>query len=255
MTSIPPPDFAYRDRKLGDTETITVGTAPDVFHPTATTLLLLRGARRVLAGPAPVRSVLDLGCGCGIVAVVLAKRLPPSVRVCASDLSAAATELARRNAARNGVRVACRQGSLFDPWAGERFDLIVDDVAGVAEPLARASGWYPAAVPSDAGRDGTRWILEVLDRAPDFLAPGGRIVFPLLTLSREAVVLERARHRFAGVERLEEQWYPLSHELLARFGEVEALAAEGATRIEKRGSRWCWATQILVAYRGGAAGP
>ena len=247
MTTTAPLEFTYRDKKLGDTRPITVATAPDVFYPTSTTVLLLRAARRVLSPP-PL-SVLDLGCGCGIVGVVLATWLPQGVRVCASDLSASAVRLARANAERNGVQLDCRAGSLFEPWAGERFDLIVDDVAGVAEPLARASGWYPAAVPSDAGEDGTRWILEVLDRAPDFLNPGGRLVFPLLTLSREAPVLERARARFAAVEQLEEQWYPLGHELLAHLEDVHALAAAGAIRVEQRGSRWCWATRVCVAYR------
>lgn len=244
-----PAEYSYRDKKLGDTEPVTLTCASDVFHPTSTTVLLLRAARRLLADSPPSRAVLDLGCGCGIVGVVLAKVLPPTTRVCASDLSDAAVQLARQNAARNGVALDCRKGSLFEPWAGERFDAIVDDVSGVAEPIARLSGWYPAAVPSEAGRNGTRWILEVLERAPDYLLPEGRLVFPVLTLSRENQVLERARARFAAVEQVEEQWYPLGDELLAHFGEIEALASEGSVRIEKHGSRWCWATRIFVAYR------
>jgi SAM-dependent methyltransferase len=241
-------EFEYRDKKLGDAGSISVATARDVFHPSSTTVLLLRAARRFLERRPPPRSVLDLGCGCGIVSVALAKFLPAGVRVCASDLSAAAVRLSRDNAERSGVRVDCRRGSLFEPWTGERFDLIVDDVAGVAEPLARASGWYPAEVPSEAGRDGTRWVLEVLDQARDFLAPGGRLIFPLLTLSREEPVLERARARFADIEQVEEQWYPFCPELIRRFTEVEALAAEGTIRMEKRGSRWCWATRVFSAY-------
>jgi len=238
-------EYAYRDKKLGDTEAIRVAAAPDVFYPTSTTVLLLRAARHALAHRP--RSVLDLGCGCGIVAIVLAKCLPPDVVVCASDLSAAAVRLARHNVARHAVQVECRRGSLFEPWAGDVFDLIVDDVAGVAEPIARVSGWYPDAVPSQAGRDGTRWILDVLAQAPGHLSPGGRFIFPVLSLSREATVLETAHARFAAVELVEEQWYALTEELLARFPLVEELVADGSIRMEKRGSRWCWATRIYVA--------
>jgi len=238
-------EFAYRDKKLGDTEAIRVAAAPDVFYPTSTTVLLLRAARRALEYRP--RTVLDLGCGCGVVGIVLAKRLPPGGMVAASDLSAGAVRLARDNAARHGVTIDCRQGSLFEPWGDRRFDLIVDDVAGVAEPLARASGWYPPGVPSDAGPDGTRWILDVLASAPDHLSPGGRLIFPLLTLSREAAALEAARARFAAVELVEEQWYPLTEALLAQFSLVEEMAAEGAVQIAKRGSRWCWATRVYMA--------
>ena len=238
-------EFAYRDKKLGDTEAITVATAPDVFYPTSTTVLLLRAARRALVQRP--RAVLDLGCGCGIVAIVIAKCVEPDVEVCASDLSAAAVRLARHNAARQSVRIDCQRGSLFEPWSGRRFDLIVYDVAGIAEPLARLSGWYPAAVPSAAGRDGTRWVLSVLDEAPDHLAPAGRLVFPVLTLSREVPVLERARARFAAVEMVEEQWYPLTDELLTHVALVEELVADGSIYLERRGSRWCWATRIYAA--------
>ncbi|MSR07128.1 MAG: methyltransferase domain-containing protein [Gemmatimonadetes bacterium] len=242
-----PQEFVYRDKKLGDTEAITVETAPDVFQPTSTTVLLLRAARRALTPPP--RSVLDVGCGSGVVAVVLARNLPAGTTVCASDLSEAAARLAGRNAARNGVTIDCRSGSLFAPWAGRQFDLIVDDVAGVSEPLARASGWYPSQVPSEAGRDGTRWILNVIDQAPDYLAPGGRLCFPVLTLSRENLVIERARARFATVTQVEEQWYPLGEDLLAQWTLVEELVADGSITIEKHGSRWCWATRVFLAER------
>src|SRR3989442_1374116 len=123
--------------------------------------------------------------------------------------------------------------------------MIVDDVAGVSEPVARASGWYPPGVPSDAGQDGTRWILAVLERAPNFLAPGGRLVFPVLTLSRESAGLERARARFAAVEQVEEQWYPLGEELLAHGAGIEAPAAAGSVRPARRGSPRGAATRRL----------
>ncbi|MGH7538209.1 MAG: 50S ribosomal protein L11 methyltransferase [Gemmatimonadales bacterium] len=242
-----PSEFSYRDKKLGDAEAITVTTTPDVFHPTSTTVLLLRAARGAMGQPC--QSVLDLGCGSGIVAVVLARLLPPGTSVCASDLSPEAVRLTRANAERNGVRVDSRCGSAFDPWAGCRFDLIVDDVSGVAEPLDRLSGWYPPSVPSDAGPDGARWILEILDRAPDHLTPGGRFVFPVLTLSREDRILDRARSRFAVITQVEEQWYPFSEGLTARLPLVEELVQAGSIRIEKRGSRWCWATKIYLAER------
>ncbi len=240
-----PSEFSYRDKKLGDAEAITVATTPDVFHPTSTTVLLLRAARGALGQPC--QSVLDLGCGSGVVAVVLARLLPPGASVYASDLSPEAVRLTSANAERNGVRIDSRCGSLFEPWEGQRFDLIVDDVAGVAEPLDRLSGWYPPGVPSEAGRDGARWILEILDRAPDHLSPGGRFVFPVLTLSREERILDRARARFAVVTQVEEQWYPFSDALAVHFSLIEELAREGNVRVEKRGSRWCWATKIYLA--------
>ena len=245
MTAAGSAEYAYRDKKLGDTEAIVVATAPDVFLPTSTTTVLLRAARRGI-GPPP-RSVLDLGCGCGIVAVVLAKHLAPGTAIHASDISPAAVRLTRDNAQRHGVAIECRDGSLFEPWGDRRFDLIADDVAGVAEPLDRLSGWYPEAVPSGAGPDGTRWILDVLDQAVDHLTPGGQLLFPVISLSREAEILERAARRFASVVLVEEQWYPANEQLLAHGPLLDELSRAGRIRVEQRGSRLCWATQIYRA--------
>lgn len=246
MTPPGPSEYVYRDKKLGDTTSITLETAADVFCPTSTSVLLLRAARHVLEQRAAA-SVLDLGCGSGVVAVVLAGPAGGGARVSASDISPAAARLTEKNAARNGVSIECRSGSLFEPWAGRRFSLIVDDVAGVAEPLDRLSGWYPGNVPSEAGPDGTRWILQVVDQAPDYLEPDGRLVFPVLTLAREDTVLEKARARFGVVRLLEEQWYPLTEALAPQLPLIERLANEGRVRLERHGSRICWATMIYLA--------
>jgi ribosomal protein L11 methylase PrmA len=252
MTAPGAGEFLYRDKKLGDTDAIAITTAPDVFAPTSTTNLILRAVRRGLIPPP--RSVLDLGCGSGVVAVVLAKHLAPGTAIHASDISPAAVRLTLDNARRHGVPIDCRCGSLFEPWAGLRFDLIADDVAGVAEPLDRLSGWYPAAIPSEAGPDGTRWTLTVLDQASDHLNPGGHLVFPTVTLSREAAILERAARRFAAVVQVEEQWYPLNEQLLAQAPLLDELTRAGRIHIEQRGSRVCWATRVYLATKhdGGA---
>jgi len=239
-------EYVYRDKKLGDTTSVILETAPEVFSPTSTSVLLLRAARHVLEQRA-APSVLDLGCGCGVVAVVLAGPAGGGARVSASDISPAAKRLTEKNAARNNVSIECRAGSLFEPWTGRRFSLIVDDVAGVAEPVDRLSGWYPGNVPSEAGPDGTRWILQVVDQAPNYLEPDGRVVFPVLTLAREDTVLEKARARFGTVRLLEEQWYPLGEALMPHLPLIEQLADEGRVRIERHGSRVCWATMIYLA--------
>ena len=239
-------EYIYRDKKLGDTVPITLETAPDVFRPTSTSVLLLRAARHLLQQEAAT-SVLDLGCGCGVVAVVLAGAVGNGGKVSASDISPAAARLTLKNAAKNGVSVECRSGSLFGPWAGRQFSLIVDDVAGVAEPLDRLSGWYPGDVPSEAGPDGTRWILQILDQAPNYLEPGGRFVFPVITLAREDTILARARERFGSVRLLEEPWYPLTEALTPHMPLIEQLAGEGRVRLQKQGSRTCWATMIYLA--------
>jgi methylase of polypeptide subunit release factors len=237
--------FEYKDRDFGDMQGIAVATSSDVFYPTSTTNLLLGGVRRFARTDA--KSALDLGCGCGIVAVALAKLILPNAAIYASDISAEAVKLAKQNAENLQLAIDCRCGSLFEPWAGMKFDLIVDDVAGMSEPIARRSRWYPPHIHSDAGENGVRWIVSILSQAPEFLTPQGQIFFPVLTFSSESKILDAARSHFAEVELIAEQWYPLGGDLLPHMHLIEDLMARGLIEIRKKGSRWLWATKIYRA--------
>jgi SAM-dependent methyltransferase len=79
-----------------------------------------------------VRRVLDLGCGSGVQALLAARHAESVVGV---DLNPRALAFARFNARLNGVsNVEWREGDLFAPVAGERFDLVVANPPYVVSP-------------------------------------------------------------------------------------------------------------------------
>ncbi len=112
----------------------------------------------------PSRKTLDLGVGGGVQSLRCA---PHSDRVIALDLSPRALAFARFNARLNGVSgVEFREGNLFAPVEGERFDLIVSNPPYVISPESRF-------VFQDGGRPGDSLSEEVVRRAPDHLEEGG----------------------------------------------------------------------------------
>ena len=118
--------------------------------------------------PLPVDTALDLGTGCGIQALHASRH---ARRVVATDISARALDLARLNAALNGVtNIEFRLGSLFEPVAGERFDHIVSNPPFVITPR---SGDVPAYEYRDGGMVGDQLVETVIRGAAGHLTVGG----------------------------------------------------------------------------------
>lgn len=115
-----------------------------------------------------VDSALDMGCGCGIQAMHLATH---AKRVVATDLSERCCAFTRFNAALNALDVEVRAGSLFEPVAGESFDLIVTNPPFVITPNSlRADGLLEYR---DGGMSRDELVRAVVRQGPEHLVPGG----------------------------------------------------------------------------------
>ena len=132
------------------------------------------GAGLTLAGltpRTPVRTALDLGCGCGIQTLYLLRH---AEHVVATDISARALAFTAFNAALAGVsvigapnadtgsgseagsdsgagRLELLRGSLLEPVAGRRFDLIASNPPFVLTPPAVREAGLPLMEYRDAG--------------------------------------------------------------------------------------------------------
>lgn len=112
----------------------------------------------------PVDRVLDLGCGCGVQGLLATDHARTVVGV---DRNPRALAFARFNARLNGIRSAeFREGDLFEPVAGEAFDLVVGNPPFVISPENRFRF-------RDGGMSGDRFCETVVRRVPAVLAPGG----------------------------------------------------------------------------------
>ncbi|MCW2767817.1 MAG: methyltransferase small [Nocardioides sp.] len=114
-----------------------------------------------------VGRALDLGTGCGVQALHLARH---SDEVVATDVNKRALWMAGFNAALNelGRSVDVREGSFFEPVAEERFDLIATNPPFVISP---ANG--ERLVYRDSGLPGDRVVEDIVRAAPGHLADGG----------------------------------------------------------------------------------
>lgn len=145
----------------------------------------------------PEAEVLDMGTGSGVGAVFAAKH---ARRVVAVDINAAAVRCARINALLNRAEgtVDVRHGDLFDPVAGERFDLILFN-----PPFKTGEARNDRDRAWRANGLGERFA-EGLDR---HLKPGGAALLLLSTFGDEQVFLEPLRHGGHGISPLARRRY------------------------------------------------
>lgn len=170
-------DFAERRRK-GEPVAYILGRKQfyDIELVVTPAVLIPRPETELLVDLALARkpaSILDAGTGSGAIALALKKHLPHA-RVVASDASAAALEVARRNATRLNLDVELRHGRWFEAVDGQRFEAIVANPPYVSSGDPHLAGLqYEPMFAITSGADGLDAMREVVREAPKHLLPGG----------------------------------------------------------------------------------
>ena len=155
----------------------------DVLIPRPETEHVVEKALDLACGFARPR-IVDVGTGSGAIAVALACKLPDAA-IWATELSAAALEVARENAARNGVaeRVRLVQGDWLAPVAGSQFDMVVSNPPYVAQSdrgsLAVEVREFEPALALFAGGDGLAAYRRLIPQALGALDAGGWVVLEI----------------------------------------------------------------------------
>lgn len=150
-------------------EGLDIEAPAGVYHPTpdSSSMLFIRNIGAM--GLAPPRRALEIGTGCGAIALTIARRWP--AEVVATDIFDAALETARANADRNGVPLTLVKSDLFASVPGRDFDLVVFNTPLIdkapEDDLERESLCDP----------GGRILHGYLDGLPGVLAKGGVALF------------------------------------------------------------------------------
>jgi SAM-dependent methyltransferase len=226
----------------GRTGPFTVTLNPGVFSPTHTSRTL---ADALEIGPDD--TVVDVGCGSGVLSFVAARL--GAKRVVGCDISQEAVTAARDNAVRLGLadRVEFRAGSLLEPVRDVRATVLIGDVSGIPDEIAEVTGWFPDG--RAGGPTGVELPLQMIASIGDTLAPGGRLYLPTGTIQDEQRIIEAARRVFGdNMESVIAREFPLP-DIVGRSVAVARMMKEGLLNLHKRGSRWLWRLQVWRCVR------
>jgi len=154
--------------------------SPAVLIPRPETELLIEAGMKA-SGAYRYPEIVDVGTGSGCIAVTMAAEMPHAT-VVATDISAAALEVAAANAARHGVayRVTFRRGAFFAGYAGP-VDMILSNPPYVPErdrlTMAPEVAAHEPAQALFAGGDGLDCVRSLIALTPEMLRPGGTLIF------------------------------------------------------------------------------
>jgi release factor glutamine methyltransferase len=181
---------------------LELAVTPDVLIPRPETESLVETALGLLANDLHMAPgyILELGTGCGAIALALASRQPEHLYF-ASDVSQAATRIAKQNAKRHGLdgRIHFFVGDWMEPLQEKTqlFDLIISN------PPYVPSGGIPELQPEiykyepfsalDGEEDGLGCLRKIIGAAHCFLQPRGSLVLEIGYDQKAAVqrVIER----------------------------------------------------------------
>ena len=153
---------------------------PAVLIPRPETELIVEAALACLP-ETQLFTMIDACTGCGNIAIAVARHRR-NARVVATDISAQALDVARRNAARHGVesRVMFVEADLFGDLTGP-VDIVTANPPYVPEKdragLQPEVGRHEPAVSLFGGNDGLRFVERIVREAPPLLRPGGYLIF------------------------------------------------------------------------------
>ena len=214
-----------------------------VFFPTATTNFLIRDAKKFINKNA---DILDLGCGSGIIAILANKLQKNKRKIFASDVSNKAVACAKKNFQMHDCNFELKIGSLFSPWNKKKFDLIINDVSGISEELAKKSTWFKN-VPCKTGVDGTNLTLKIIKSSILHLNKGGGIIFPIISLSNSRKIMQALKKRFKTIKIVSNNYWFLPEELNKNQSRLIKMKQKKLINFEIKFGKIICNTQIVYA--------
>lgn len=232
--------FEWKNKKTGN---FNFYVDDYTFAPTQTTSAIIESSIKSINSPL---KILDLGCGCGIVAILLAKASSFDLDIYASDISDTVEDIVCKNANLHDVKITTKQSNIFQNWEGHKFDAIINDISGVSESVAKLSPWFKN-ISCKSGEGGDILVNKVIKESRNYLNKKGFLIFPIISFSNKKSILSQANKYFKSVELLKRDEWPVPPEMENHISKLNKLKKNNMIDFEEKFGMLIAYTEVYIA--------
>ena len=170
---------------------IKLKTNSKVFVPTQTSYFLLEAIKKKINKKKKLR-IIDMGCGNGVLGVSLLKIFKNIQKLTFTDVSKESLNNCKKNLKLNNLEKKNSEfilSNVFKNIHNQKFDIIINDISGISETVAKISPWF-RNISCKSGGDGTSLTISFLKNYKKFLNSKGKVFFPIISLSNEKIVFD-----------------------------------------------------------------
>jgi len=214
------------------------------FTPTHTSNMIIESSLKNIDSSG---KLLDLGCGCGIVGILIGKLLDKNLEIYASDISDTVEEIVKINANKYNINLTVKKSNIFEKWKDMKFDYIINDISGVSSLVSTFSPWFNN-ISCESGERGDILVNQVIEESSDYLSNKGKLFFPIISLSDKTSILSKAEKFFSNVVLLDSQDWPMPKEMNEHSQKLIDLKNSEIISFKEKFGILIGTTEIYVAY-------
>ena len=190
-----------------------------IFKENLTSKLLQEASIKIVNKKNSISKILELGCGDGNISKYLFRNQNQKNIICASDISKKAIKVAKKKFEQ---KINFKSGDLFDPWKGQKFNIIISDVSCINDQVALLSPWYKN-IKCSCGQDGLSNIKKILINIDKYAEKNCLFILPIISLCNTSKLINLLRVKFKKVLLTKKKQWPLPEFFLKNIKKFKIL--------------------------------
>ncbi len=201
--------------KLKNNKIVKLITSSKVFIPTQTTHFLLDAIKDNIDKKKKLK-VIDMGCGNGVLGISLSKMFHNISKTVFTDISKESLMDCEKNIKINKLskkKYELITSSVFQKIPVQKFDVIINDISGISELVAKISPWFNK-VSCKSGKNGTKLTIDFLKKYKKYLNTKGQVFFPIISLCNEKVIFNYLKKNKIKYKIIFEKSWPIPQSMM-----------------------------------------